>query len=193
MKKFPLRICFIVFFCWTATLHTYAQQAVTGSVNGSVSDTSGKQSLSGATITLFDLNDSNATPKYGQAKTKGAFEIKNITEGRYRLLITFEGYENLSKVFSITKESPVVSLGNIIMARKSSMLQEVIVERTPMVVKKDTTEYNAGSFTVKPNAVAEDLLKKLPGVQVNGDGTISVNGKSVSKLLIDGKQFFGSD
>ena len=193
MKKFPLSIYFIVLVLTFSGLHTYAQQAVTGSVNGSVSDTSSKQSLSGATITLFDLNDSNATPKYGQAKTKGAFEIKNIAEGRYRLLITFEGYENLSKIFSITKESPVISLGNIIMARKSSMLQEVIVERTPMVVKKDTTEYNAGSFTVKPNAVAEDLLKKLPGVQVDKSGGITAQGEKVTRILVNGKRFFSDD
>src|SRR6185369_1807069 len=114
------------FFFTSTCLHTTAQQAVAGVVSGSLSDTSGKQSMTGATIALFDMNDSSAAPKYGQAKAKGIFEIKNIAEGRYRLLVTFEGYENQSKIFSITKANAVVSLGNIVMTRKSTMLQEVI-------------------------------------------------------------------
>jgi hypothetical protein len=161
MKKLFLRIFLFFTVLSMSCLHTIAQQAVTGTVSGSISDTSSKQSMNGATITLFDLNDSSAAPKYGQAKAKGAFEIKNIAEGRWRLLVTFEGYENLSKIFAVTKDKPVISLGNIVMARKSTLLQEVIVERTPMAVKKDTTEYDASSFAVKPNAVAEDLLIKI--------------------------------
>src|ERR1700712_163484 len=85
MKKLFLRIlisslCFIII-----SLHVIAQQGVIGSVSGSVSDTSSKQSMNGATIALFDMNDSNASPKYETAKARGAFAIHNIAEGRYRL------------------------------------------------------------------------------------------------------------
>ncbi|GAC1594189.1 MAG: hypothetical protein NVS3B8_07820 [Chitinophagaceae bacterium] len=97
-----------------------AQQGITGTVSGTVSDASGKQSMNGATIALFDLNDSSAAPRYETAKIKGAFTIRNITEGRYRLLVSFEGYENQRKIFSVTKENPAIDLGNIVMTRKST-------------------------------------------------------------------------
>ena len=193
MKKLNLRALFFSLFFMVACLHTTAQQTVAGVVSGSISDTSGKQSMNGATIALFDLNDSSAAPKYGQAKAKGIFEIKNIAEGRYRLLVTFEGYENQSKIFSITKASAAVSLGNIVMTRKSTMLQEVIVEKPPITIKKDTVEFDAGSYKTKPNAVAEDLFKKLPGVQVDKSGTITAQGEQVTRILVDGKRFFSDD
>jgi len=193
MKKLNLRALFFSLFFTATCLHTTAQQAVAGVVSGSISDTSGKQSMNGATIALFDLNDSSAAPKYGQAKAKGIFEIKNIAEGRYRLLVTFEGYENQSKIFSITKASAAVSLGNIVMTRKSTMLQEVIVEKPPITIKKDTVEFDAGSYKTKPNAVAEDLFKKLPGVQVDKSGTITAQGEQVTRILVDGKRFFSDD
>ena len=170
-----------------------AQQPVQGSVSGIVTDTSGTQALAGATLTLFNLNDSNATPRYGQAKAKGNFTVTNIGEGRYRLLLSFEGYENQSNIFSITGQATTVNLGNISMRPKSALLQEVIVERTPMAVKNDTTEYNAGSFAVKPNAVAEDVLKKLPGVQVDKSGNITAQGEKVTRILVNGKRFFSDD
>src|SRR5436190_13971701 len=119
MKKIFLRSFLSFGLFIICCLQTQAQQVVAGTVSGSISDTSGKQSMNGATITLFDLNDSSAAPKYVQAKAKGTFEIKNMAEGRYRLLVTFEGYENQSKIFSITKTNNTVSLDNIIMTRKS--------------------------------------------------------------------------
>ena len=78
--------------------------------------------MNGATMALFDLNDSNAAPRYETAKAKGSFALRSMAEGRYRLLVTFEGYENLSKIFAITKEKQTVDLGNMVMSRKSTML-----------------------------------------------------------------------
>ncbi len=193
MKKFFLRIFLIFIVGFFYCSNTFAQQAVAGVVNGTVADTSSKQSMNGATLTLFNLNDSSAAPRYGQAKSKGAFELKNIPEGRYRLLITFEGYENLSKSFAITKANPVVSLGNITLIRKSAMLQEVIITKPPITIKKDTVEFDASSYKTKPNAVAEDLLKKLPGVQVDKSGTVTAQGEKVTRILVDGKRFFSDD
>jgi Outer membrane protein beta-barrel family/Carboxypeptidase regulatory-like domain len=193
MKNLSLRIFFLSILLIGLCLHSVAQQGNPGMVSGSVSDTSSKQSMNGATLTLFDLNDSNATPKYETAKAKGAFAVRNIAEGRYRLLITFEGYENQSKMFAVTKANPVIDLGNIVMARKSTMLQEVIIEKPPITIKKDTVEFDAGSYKTKPNAVAEDLFKKLPGVQVDKSGTITAQGEQVQRILVDGKRFFSDD
>ena len=79
------------------------------------------------------------------------------------------------------------------MERKSTTLQEVIVERPPISVKKDTVEYNASAFKTKPNEDVEGLLKKLPGVQVDRDGTVKSQGETVQKVYVDGKEFFGTD
>ncbi len=191
MKKWSLHILFssfiLIFCCGQASAQ------VTGTVSGSVSDTTGKQSMNGATLTLFDMNDSNAVPRYGTAKAKGVFSVGNLPEGRYRLLVSFEGYENQSKIFSITKEKPAAELGNLAMTRKSTMLQEIVIEKPPIVIKKDTVEFDAGSFKTKPNAVAEDLFKKLPGVQVDKSGTITAQGEQVTRILVDGKRFFSDD
>jgi hypothetical protein len=192
MKKLLLHIFLLSFSFIIFCLHTCAQ-GVPGMVRGSVSDTSSKQSMNGATVALFDLNDSNASPKYETAKAKGAFTIGNIAEGRYRLLITFEGYENLSKIFAVTKEKPVTDFGNMVMIRKSNMLQEIVIEKSPISIKKDTIEFNADSYKTKPNAVAEDLLKKLPGVQVDKSGNITAQGETVTRIMVDGKRFFSDD
>lgn len=79
------------------------------------------------------------------------------------------------------------------MDKKNTMLQEVIVEAPPIQIKKDTIEFRADAFKVKPNATAEDLLKKLPGVQVDKDGNVKAQGEDVQKVYVDGKEFFGND
>ena len=168
-------------------------QQTQGVVSGTVLDTASKQSMAGATLTLFNLNDSSTAPRYETAKSRGAFSLTGIAEGRYRLLVSFEGYENQSKVIAITKEKSVVDLGAIPMARKSVLLQEVVIQKPPIAIKKDTVEFDAGSFTTKPNAVAEDLFKKLPGVQVDKSGTITAQGEQVTRILVDGKRFFSDD
>ena len=170
----------------------WAQKNVSGTIRGKVLDTAGKQSLADATISLMDLKDSSSTG-FTTASDKGIFELKGIEEGRYRVLITFGGYQNVSRIFSITREKPVIDFGTIYMERKSTTLQEVIVERPPISVKKDTVEYNASSFKTKPNEDVEGLLKKLPGVQVDRDGTVKSQGETVQKVYVDGKEFFGTD
>ena len=173
-------------------LPSYAQKSVTGIVRGKIIDTIGKQSMADATISLMDLKDSSSVG-FTVAGEKGAFEMKGIDEGRYRLLISFGGYQNVSKVFAVTKEKPVTDFGTIYMEKRSVTLQEVIVERPPISIKKDTVEYNASSFKTKPNEDVEGLLKKLPGVQVDKDGTVKAQGEQVQKVYVDGKEFFGTD
>ena len=173
-------------------LPSYAQKSVTGIVRGKIIDTVGKQSMADATISLMDLKDSSSVG-FTVAGEKGFFEMKGIDEGRYRLLISFGGYQNVSKVFAVTKEKPVTDFGTIYMEKRSVTLQEVIVERPPISIKKDTVEYNASSFKTKPNEDVEGLLKKLPGVQVDKDGTVKAQGEQVQKVYVEGKEFFGTD
>jgi len=186
------RITLLTAFLFIVMLPLAAQKTITGSIRGKVIDTAGKQSMADATISLMDLKDSSSTG-FTTVSDKGLFEMKGIEEGRYRLLISFGGYQNVSRVFAITKEKPVIDFGTVFMERKSTTLQEVIVERPPISIKKDTVEYNASAFKTKPNEDVEGLLKKLPGVQVDRDGTVKSQGETVQKVYVDGKEFFGTD
>jgi Outer membrane protein beta-barrel family/Carboxypeptidase regulatory-like domain len=188
MYRFLLSVIIAALFVLPAA----AQKTITGTIRGKVVDTVGKQSLAEATISLIDLKDSSSAG-FTVASDKGVFEMKGIEEGRYRVLITFGGYQNVSKIFAITKEKVIIDLGTIFMEKKSVTLQEVIVEVPPISIKKDTIEYNASSFKTKPNEDVEGLLKKLPGVQVDRDGTVKAQGEQVQKVYVDGKEFFGTD
>jgi hypothetical protein len=188
MKQFLLTTVLL----FVVVLAAEAQKPVNGIIRGRLIDSIGKQSLAEATVSILDKKDSSAI-SFTVANNKGAFEIKNLEEGEYRLLITFQGFKNISKFFNITKEKYVIDFDNVYMERANTMLQEVIVEAAPITIKKDTVEFNANAFKTKPNASAEDLLKKLPGVQVEKDGSIKAQGEQVQKVYVDGKEFFGND
>lgn len=161
-------------------------------IKGKVTDSISKQPLELSTIAMVDLKDTSLIA-YTLSKKNGDFELQRLpVDKQVRLVISYAGYKSYIHPFNF-KKGEVIDLGNI--ALNSKMLNEVVVraERVPIKVKKDTLEFDAAAFKTRPNAAVEELLKKLPGVQVDGDGTITVNGKQVSKLLIDGKQFFGSD
>jgi hypothetical protein len=110
-------------------------------------------------------------------------------------MATYSGYEALRKDFILTEKEPVVNMGGLRLTGTSRQLDEVMVfsERPPVVIKQDTIEFNASAFKTLPSALLEDLLKKLPGVEVNENGDIKVNGQKVNRLLVDGKRFFGDN
>ena len=122
-------------------------------------------------------------------------KLRGLANGDYRLLITHVNYHNSNKYFSITDNKKEVDLGNLVFHDAAKVLAEVVVtaEAPPVTMIGDTIQYNAGSFKVQPNASVEDLLKKLPGVKVEKDGTVKAQGEKVNKVLVDGKEFFGND
>jgi hypothetical protein len=126
---------------------------------------------------------------------KGQFEITGLANGEYRLLTTHVNYHNASRPFTIDDAHKQVNLGNIIMNDVTRVLSEVIVtaEAPPVTLIDDTVQYNAGSFKTIPNATVEQLLKKMPGIKVEKDGTVKAQGQEVKKVLVDGKEFFGND
>ncbi|MBC7903775.1 MAG: outer membrane beta-barrel protein, partial [Gemmatimonadaceae bacterium] len=132
---------------------------------------------------------------FSRSNAEGFFSIKGLSSGKYRLLVTHIGFRNLDRDFVINEHIPVIDFGSLPLLSKSNMLEEVTVvaEAPPVTIRNDTLEFNAGSFKTKPNAVVEDLLKKLPGIQVDKDGKIKANGEEVKKVLVDGKEFFGND
>jgi hypothetical protein len=169
---------------------SFAQNRVT--IKGKVTDSLNNQPLELSTVAMVDLKDTSLIA-YTLSKKTGDFELQRLpVDKQVRLVISYAGYKSYVRQFNF-KKGEVIDLGNV--ALNSKMLSEVIVraERVPIRMKKDTIEFDAAAFKTRPNAAVEELLKKLPGVQIDGDGTITVNGKQVSKLLIDGKQFFGSD
>ncbi|TKC12949.1 hypothetical protein FA048_04850 [Pedobacter polaris] len=171
----------------------YAQK---GSITGTLVDsTNHKTTLNYATISIFKGTDTVLTT-YKLSDDKGVFKINNLELGvKYRLVINAWMYNVLRKEVVITATEPNLNVGNLLLSEKRNNLNEVVImsERPPVIVRKDTIEFNAESFKTLPSAVVEDLLKKLPGVAIDANGAIMVNGKSVSKILVDGKEFFGGD
>lgn len=163
---------------------SYAQ-----SVKGVVKGQDGEVLFS-ATVMLLKAADS-VLASFAMSADNGGFEIKKVPEGKYLLRVNFVGYKGFDKEIEVIDQD--VDLGNIDL--ELDVLDEVIVEgeAIPIVMKKDTIEYNAGSFETKTNAVVEDLLKKLPGMEVERDGTIKSQGETINKVLVDGKEFFGND
>jgi len=176
----------------TALLHAQDNK---GSIKGKLVDSSGKQVLSLATITVFKAADTSIIT-YRLSDPQGEFKVPGIPLNiDCRAVITFSGFRVMRKEFRLTPEEPNLDFGPIRMTSDTSSLDEVLViaERPPVVVKKDTIEFNASAFSTLPTALVEDLLKKLPGVNVDGEGNITVNGRKVNRILVDGREFFGND
>jgi uncharacterized membrane protein YgcG len=169
-----------------------AQQKVTGSIKGKVVDVMNNLPLPDATVTITNKEDSSATGFAVTDKT-GAFELKNIPAGSYILGISFTGYATFMRNLDITAAKSVFDLDTVKLNTDTSMMASVIVTAPPITIKKDTVEFRASAFKTKPNATVEDLLKKLPGVEVDKDGNVTSQGENIPKIYVDGKEFFGND
>jgi hypothetical protein len=171
----------------------FPQKKISGTVRGTIVDTAGKQDLSEATVSITPINSDSSDIQFSTTDRKGAFLIKNLQPGTYHLMISFEGYRHIRKNFTITTGNKDVDFKTLYMQPATDLMEEVVIERPPVSIHKDTVEYNAGSYATKPNAVAEDLLKKMPGIQVDKNGVITAQGETVSRVLVNGKRFFSDD
>ncbi len=146
-----------------------------------------------ATASLI-LKGKESPSKYALSDSKGKFEITGVNPGEYTLRIEFMGFVTVNKEISIDKQR-IIDLGNINMMEKLNTLESVVVSAlgNPIIVKKDTIEYNASSFKTSESDMLEELLKKLPGIEIDADGKITANGKAIDKIMIDGKPFFLND
>ncbi|MEP7372676.1 MAG: outer membrane beta-barrel family protein [Chitinophagaceae bacterium] len=164
----------------------------TSSIKGSVVDNTDNKNLQNTVISLMRAKDS-VLVKFARADRAGNFSIPNINEGEYIVMIT---HPYLGDYFDKTEIKPnaVTDLGKINMIPKSKLLAEVIIKSgSPIRIKGDTTVYTADSFKVREGANVEELLRRLPGIQVDKDGKITAMGEKVTKVLVDGEEFFGSD
>ncbi len=178
----------ITFFLITGICQAQSRHNITATII----DSATKQPLELTTVALLDSRDSSLI-SYTITDKNGVFILRNIRDDQpVRLLISHAGYLSIRRQLNFNKQQ-LLNLGTLPMSSRT--LAEVTVkgEMVPIVIKKDTIEFNAEAFKVRPNAVVQDLLKKLPGVQVDRDGTITVQGKSISKIKVDGKDFFANN
>lgn len=165
-----------------------------GTIEGVIKDKN-EQPLAFATITVFLASDTSIV-NYKLSDPKGNFRISQIPlDKELRLLVSFTGYESHRVSFTLTKESSKKSFGDIILEDANETLDAVVItaEQPPVVMRKDTIEFNAASFKTLPTAMVDELLNKLPGVTMTEDGNFMINGRRVNRILVDGREFFGND
>lgn len=145
-----------------------------------------------ATVRLLSPRDSSFV-KGTVTDLNGAYRLSGVNKGKYIVEASYVGYS--PAMTNITVDNSNISLNPLRLSESSVMLKDVTVVgvKTQVKVMEDTVEFNADSYKTQPNAVVEDLLKRLPGVEVGSDGKITANGKDVSKILVDGKEFFSDD
>ena len=164
-------------------------------INGVLVDSQDTTELIEATVKLLMTNKDSTMVKGTTTNMNGVFNIKGVKPGKYLVRFSYLGYNDLIKHVTVGEDGRDVNMGVVQMDPNTIMLKETVVMgvKSPIVVKEDTIEFNADTYKTQANAVVEDLLKRLPGVEVGTDGKITANGKEVKKILIDGKEFFSDD
>jgi len=189
MKIFsPLILCVLSLLCASVA------PAQSFNVTGRVSDTLNARELHLSTITLIRASDS-ILESFTRSKPDGSFTVTADSAGKYIVMISFPSFADYVDIVSLTAEKPSLDMGTIPMVSKSHLLSEFVLKQQigAIKIKGDTVEYMADSFGVRENATVEELLKKLPGIQVNKNGEVVAQGEKVQKILVDGEEFFTDD
>ena len=170
---------------------SFALSAQSRSVTVLLQDSSSGEPLGYATVSLTKAGASSAF-KYALTSDQGKAVLEKVAAGTYVFKAELLGYKTFTKEITVKDD---LNLGTIKVDPDKQVLNAASVSATgnPIVIKKDTVEYNASSFKTTDNDVLEDLLKKLPGVEVSEDGSVTANGQTISKITIDGKTFFLDD
>ena len=161
-------------------------------IKGSVEDTLNLAKLPQACVTLIRASDS-MLQTFARTNDSGYFELKADSAGKYIMMITYPSFADYVDVIKLKDKN--MDLGIIPMISRSHLMKEFVLTQqvAAIKIKGDTTEYVADSFKVKDNATVEDLLKKLPGIQVDKNGKVVAQGETVQKILVDGEEFFSDD
>ena len=168
-------------------------QKIPATVKGVVFDTASKMGLAYATVSVVNAKDSTLVT-FTRADSTGKFKLNTLDKGKYLLSSSYVGYVPVWKSIEIKKEGEEINLGNVEMTDVLSAGNvTVTARRAPVTINNDTVEFNTENFKTQPNAVVEDLLKKLPGLTVDNDGTVRVNGQKINRVLVNGKEFFTGD
>ena len=177
----------------TATLSTYAQNKIV-TVSGRVIEAGTKEPVELAAVQLLSLPDS-AQVAGMTTSTQGYFSLSKQKPGKYLLKVSFIGYVTKIIPVQLTANVPAKKMGNIELATDAVMLQEalVVAEAPQVTVVEDTLMYNSSAYRTPEGAMLEELVKKLPGAEIDDDGNVKINGKDLKKIMVDGKEFFGGD
>jgi hypothetical protein len=173
-------------------LMSYVGFAQNLTIQGSLKDSIANRALNSATVSLVYAKDSSLV-SFSRTNEAGVFNFKNVAPGNYLISVSYVGY--IPKwVPVLTGTEKTVEMGLIYMNDVNSMSTvTVTARRPPVVINGDSVEFNSENFKTAPNAVVEDLLKKMPGMEVDKAGGITVNGKKVTKVFVNGKEFFTGD
>ena len=175
--------------------NVHAQQANPnniGSVKGLLQDTLHKYTVKSATVSVY-RSDSTLL-NYQLSNNYGEFSFRNLPlNNKYYIEVSHVSYHLFRKGFTLTGTEKAIDLKTLILIPKEVELNEVEIRVPPIQMNGDTLEFNAAAFKLDSNAVVEDLLRKIPNVTLWGDGQITVNGREVKSLLVNGKEFFGGD
>ena len=164
------------------------------SIKGKLADPADNKPLVGATVSLAPVKDSNAT-RTGTSDSLGVFKFTELPIDTFLLKVSYVGYDEFRQIVSISDSFPDQDLRTVYVPKTTVQLSGITVtSKTPPVQQKgDTIQFNASQFKVNPDATVEDLVKKMPGVTVARDGTVTTQGEQVRKVTIDGRDFFGDD
>lgn len=160
-------------------------------ITGSIADTLNHNMLHRASVTIIRASDT-VIATHTRSAADGTFRAQVSRSGKYIVRISFPSFADYEDVLTVNRNT---DMGTIALLTKTHLLQEFVLKRqiSAIKIKGDTTEYMADSFMVKENATVEDLLKKLPGIQVDKNGQITAQGETVQKVLVDGEEFFSDD
>ena len=188
MKKY----LFLTLLIGLSSAISFAQSR-RGSVAGSVVDEMDGTPIVQATVQLLSLPDS-AMVVGDVTNLDGQFKL-TTRPGKYVLKVSFVGYLSYIKQVQLTSSKPLVNLGKIILKSDAIMLKEAVItaEAPQVTVSGDTLGYSASAYRTSEGAALEELVKKIPGAEVDDEGIVKLNGKEIKKLLVDGKEFFGGD
>lgn len=188
MKKFFLS-CLLLFFCISLS----AQQSPNRvTIKGSIRDTSGAE-IPFATVMLLSPKDTTLV-NFSRSDDKGHFAFKNVRNAPYLFKISYIGYIPHQQHLDVSP-TEINDLGEVAIKPITQELMEVVIKtaKAPLRIRGDTIEYDATTFKVPPGSTVEDLLRRLPGIEVDADGNIKAQGRDVRRVTVDGKTFFGDD
>ncbi|MEO8820402.1 MAG: outer membrane beta-barrel protein [Ginsengibacter sp.] len=187
----PLKYTLFIFFIFSS----YCLNAQTFKVSGTVVDTSSNLKIENVSVSILAAKDSFLIADKRTLKN-GYFEFTHIDSGKYVLMLTYPEYADYTMFFTVPANGAnTIDLGEIPLTQKTLLLETVIIKSqvSAIKLKGDSTEYIADSFKVQKNASVEDLLRQLPGIQVDQFGKITAQGKTVNKVFVDGEEFFSDD
>ena len=184
MKKLFFSLLLTSFF----GLNSYSQYLF---ISGKLTDHY-KQPLIGGNVILSDASTS-VMIRGTTTNFMGEFKLSALSPGKYVIKISYLGFETLILKKELVN-APIL-LGTMVLKEKASSISAVTItgKLPPTELKGDTTQFNAESFKVNPDATAEELIKKMPGITVDQKGTVTAHGENVQKVTVDGRDFFGDD